>query len=126
MGLNTFVDPDHLEPYRALLATCVSVFTACGVLETDSNGVVVAARDPGTLGKLRGIRIEASAVPPALVAQLNESLSSIEIHAADSPLVWGQPVLSDAGNRYSVLAAGMQSSYRRWVLGRIPDRLLMN
>ncbi len=126
MGLNTFVDPDHPEPFRALVATCVSVFGTCAVLETESNGVVVAARDPDTLGRLWSIRLDGMSVPPALAARLNESLSSIELHAADSPLVWGQPVLTDDGNRYAALAAGMQSAYRRWVLERIPDRLLVN
>jgi spermidine synthase len=126
MGLNAFLDPDHPEPFEALLATCVAVFSACGTLETESNGVVIAAREPRALRALWDIRLEGAAVPLALAARLDESLTGIEIHAADSPLVRGRPVLTDDDNRYAAIAAPMQAAYRRWVLDRIPDRLLVN
>ena len=126
MSLNAFVDADHPAPFRSFFATCVAVFSACGLIEADSTGIVVGGRAPGSLAALHAPRIDPAAVPENLLPVLAASLRKPEIHAANSPFISGHPILTDDGNRYAVLAAGMQAAYRRWVLEQVPDALLLN
>ncbi|WP_043744265.1 fused MFS/spermidine synthase [Paramagnetospirillum magneticum] len=133
VAINSFLDAEHAEPNRAMLATLVRVFGRVAFVEQAhppsrpiTNAFLFAARRPGDLNRLAEMAVEASGAPPAMAAQMRESLRSLQLVDAASALVAGAGVLTDEDNPLAALAAPAQMTFRRRAVATIPDPILVD
>lgn len=131
VAANSFLDIDYPNSYSALLATFADVFGTVAFAHIPvgtggTNGFVIASRQEYGLVRLRELEADLDLVPPALQGLIDATLTSLVVMSRHSPFLARQPILTDASNRLSVLAAPAQMAYRQRILRSIPDTLLVN
>jgi spermidine synthase len=131
VAINSFLDAEHMEPARALLATLVDVFGRVAFVEqarpssrSITNAFLFVARQPRRLDSLVGMDFERAGVPPLMAEKMAASLRSLQFLDGTSPLLAGAPVLTDEDNPLAALAAPAQMAYRRSMIATIPDPIL--
>lgn len=132
VAMNAFLDAEHPESLRAVVATLAGEFGAVAVAQQPhppgqpvTNAFLFAARRPERLAELSGFRPRGeSRLPAGLAEPLAGTFAALRLVVSGSPWLAGAPILTDEDNPLAVLAAPAQMAYRRRIAATIPDPIL--